>query len=173
MSDLTFSQPVLRILKTSTLFFISVLVSACGNSPSQQQMDVQIGDTFYLEQAIAVKNGYSRVHFQEGEIAGAWFDHYIPHCTIELSDIVDRDTSFYPGPFQIEKVRFGSEDYESEGVIDYVYFYLQPTSESEAEADVFRLACAGAMDEGLNNPAAQRPKRKQINQILGNYGQVK
>ncbi|KUJ74087.1 hypothetical protein AVO42_01330 [Thiomicrospira sp. XS5] len=54
--------------------------------------------------------------------------------------------------------------------MDLVYLYL----ESKTQPNILRLTCAGSLSRGnpLDAPRSQRPQQKQINQILGSYGEV-
>ncbi len=54
--------------------------------------------------------------------------------------------------------------------MDLVYLYL----ESKTQPNILRLTCAGSLSRGnpLDAPRSQRPQQKQINKILGRYGEV-
>lgn len=57
-----------------------------------------------------------------------------------------------------------------ESTMDLVYLYLA----SKTQPNILRLTCAGSLSDGslMDAPRSNRPQQKQINTILGAYGEV-
>ena len=188
-----------KFLAFSALGSALLTLSACSLTPPKHMMDIQAGETFELKQAVAIKAQSARVYIQNGEITGAGFNRYEPHCRIEIRELSEQKSTIQTENFKISSVRIGEEavaanafsqhyamlgfgistafandsDNDSARVetMDYVHLYLQ----SDKQPNVLRLTCAGSLSNGdpMDEPRSHRPQRDKINQILGQIGAIR
>lgn len=176
----------------------ATMIGACSMAPPAHMMDVQQGETFTLKQSISIPAEKARSYIQFGKLTGSGFNQREQHCRIEIKSLQPVKTEIQPGEFEIVRVQIGEEqiaqnqplrslpagtqlafvgnalaqdDYQRPETMDYVHLYLK----SNQQPNVYRLTCAGALSNGdlFDAPRSYRPQKQQINQILGEMGEIR
>ncbi|QKI90220.1 hypothetical protein [Thiomicrorhabdus xiamenensis] len=185
------------ILLTGLIGAATVSLNACNTAPPKHMMDIQAGEVFTLKKPLTIRADSARSYIQHGQATGGGFDHYDQHCRLEVRTLSDQVKIIKPDQFTITRVSLGAEEIASRNAtrlyaglqplfvgsaraedtdsqpsptMDYVHLYLQ----SKQQPDVLRLTCAGSLSDGdlADAPRSYRPKREQINQILGKIGSI-
>lgn len=83
--------------------------SACSLTPPKSMMDVQMGETFTLNQAITINPNTATQFIQQGKLTGRSVNRSEQHCRIEVKKLSEEPLTLNPETFQIESVRIGAE----------------------------------------------------------------
>lgn len=202
MHGFTFKNKALKTLTGLFILSGISLLSGCALTPPKSLMDIQAGEHFVLKQPITIPAGKARQYIQFGQLSGSGFNQTEQHCRIEIYALQTQNTIIQPQSFTIKRVQLGEEmiaqradgelfaandirlsgqiqtdvvrladmGYERPETMDLVHLYLQ----SSSQPNVYRLTCAGALSNGdpKDAPRSYRPKREQINRILGAVGSI-
>lgn len=98
---------------TVNKFLLLPLVAALGGCMHAPIKDTAspfynppVGTTFLLNQEIPVAAGNGRVFFQNGEASTSGFDHYTPHCQLDIKGISDGALVLKPKTYKVSKVTY-------------------------------------------------------------------
>ncbi|WP_127471699.1 hypothetical protein [Thiomicrorhabdus aquaedulcis] len=86
-----------------------VMFSSCATQPPRSLMDVQVGDQFILKQSIPIRANHTRHFIQFGVLSGSGFNHYEPHCRIEINTLRETASLITPDHFKIVRVALDEE----------------------------------------------------------------
>lgn len=103
----------LKTLASASGLAAILLSSACSLTPPKSMMDVQMGETFTLNQPITIKANSATQFFQLGKLTGRSVNRAEQHCRIEIKKLSDTAQTIHPETFHIESVRIGSEQIAS------------------------------------------------------------
>lgn len=95
------------------LTFITLLslfgLQACSTQPPKSLMDIQAGEIFILKQSLVIPSGKARTFIQFGQTSMGTFNHYEPHCRMEVRNLSEQPQTIYPEEFVISRVNIGEE----------------------------------------------------------------
>ncbi|MBD3756278.1 MAG: hypothetical protein IE937_11695 [Gammaproteobacteria bacterium] len=202
MNGFTCKNNTLKPIMAGLILGMASLISSCALTPPKSLMDIQAGEHFVLKQPITIPAGKARQTIQFGQLSGSGFNQTEQHCRIEIYALQTQNTIIQPQSFTIKSVQLGEEmiaqradgklfaandlglssqtqtdvvrladmGYERPETMDLVHLYLH----SDTQPNVYRLTCAGALSNGdpKDAPRSYRPKREQINRILGAVGSI-
>ncbi|WP_044411040.1 hypothetical protein [Thiomicrospira microaerophila] len=165
-----------------------------GCAQLSEKTDLSTQQVLQTHKTIDIAPNTTRRFIQHGELTTRFgFDRREQHCRLELRTFATHGRTVQPDQFLITRIRFDSEAIamrphllaagqgvnlmlamEDNGPPDMMELIIIDLA-STRQPDVMRLICAGALSNGnpIDYPRNLRPQLKQINSILGDYGQVK
>jgi len=95
------------------LTFIALLSAfgllSCSTQAPKSLMNVQAGEVFILKQPLVIPSEKARAFIQFGQASHHSFNHYEPHCRIEVNSLSEQPQTIYPEEFMISSVTIGEE----------------------------------------------------------------
>ena len=166
------------------VFFLSgfFLLVACANnikdvnSPFYQP---PVNAHFQIHHPITIPADRASVFIQEGKTRGGSFNHFMPHCRLEVRHVLEVPQVVQPGEFTVTRVYrdlppvvelkpvlyadSGASSSDSGLPMDLIYVIYMRLS-SEEQPDVLNITCGGSTDD----PSAVVPP--SIEGIRGTLG---
>ena len=163
-------------------FLIGLLLPSCQayvvrstadeNSP---YYSVPVGAVLVLHQPLVIAPTYARIYFQNGQVAPA-INEFIPHCQLQVRQVLPVPQSVYPDEFTIVRVSYGVIEMAAIPGLQWAHGVGGGTSDimkvqrlrlhSKTQPDVLNLICAGALDTPL---LARPPSVSEMRAALGSY----
>ena len=153
---------LVRIILLLSSFFLLV---SCAynvkdvNSPFYQP---PVNSRFQIHQPITIPADRASVFIQEGKTRGGSFNHFMPHCRLEVRHVLDVPQIVQPVEFTVTRVYrdlppvvalkpvhyadSGASSGDSGVSMDLIYVIYMRLS-SEEQPDVLNITCGGSTDD--------------------------
>ena len=186
---------------TALGWVLTATLLTTGCSTLKQYDNIQVGQSFVLNQPLNIPAGSTRTYIQAGEtLGGAGFNHSEQHCRIEVRTLSENKQIVQPDVFKINAIQIDEEMIASK-FVPQIQLALSETVMSDAlnqthlvvaessyerletmdlvhfnltsskQPDVMRLTCSGSLSNG-NLMDAPRSYRPDFNQIKVILGDI-
>ena len=153
---------LVRVVLLVSSFFL--LVSCAHNVKNVNSPFYQppVNSRFQIHQPITIPANRASVFIQEGKTRGGSFNHFIPHCRLEVRHVLEVAQIVQPGEFTVTRVYrdlppvvalkpvyyadSGASSGDSGVSMDLIYVIYMRLS-SEEQPDVLNITCGGSTDD--------------------------
>ncbi len=175
---------LVRVVLLLSSFFL--LVSCVHNVKNVNSPFYQppVNSRFQIHQPITIPADRASVFIQEGKTRGGSFNHFIPHCRLEVRHVGEKPQVVQPGKFTVTKVHrelppvvalkpvhyadSGASSGDSGVSMDLIYVIYMRLS-SEEQPNVLNITCGGSTDDPS---AVAPPSIEDIRKTLGSLASL-
>ncbi len=113
MNDIRRNHRCYCSVATGLVVILSLLASGCLAPAQRDEFSPYYlppeQSLLRLHRAIEIPAGYARVHFQDGQYSAYGYNEYLPHCELEVNDVLETAQTVKADEFVINRVQY--EDY--------------------------------------------------------------
>jgi len=158
----------MKAILTLSGFFLLVACAYNIKDVSSPFYQPPVNSHFQIHQPITIPADRASVFIQEGKTRGGSFNHFMPHCRLEVRNVLEVPQVVQPGEFTVTRVYrdlppvvalkpvhyadSGASSSDSGLPMDLIYVIYMRLS-SEEQPDVLNITCGGSTDD----PSAVAP----------------